>query len=147
MLELSKQAKEELLQKKESALSFILHVNAILGLTTDPQEKLEGTGKSLPYKEKDTFQSKFLAILREQDRFLHINEIAKIANEYEPSYSLLEIKSKMGSAKNNLISKGSIMKYALETNSNLNTFYGFQDWITDGIPTTEHKYNEDYVSN
>ena len=147
MLELSKQLREELLQKRENALSFIEHVNAILGITSESSETPKVSPKNAPYKQNDTFQRKFSSILREQGRFLHINEIAKIANEYEPSYTFEDIKQKMASAKNNLISKGAVVKYALENNSNLNTFYGFEEWKKDGVLIEGYRYNEDYVSN
>lgn len=146
MFELSKQAKEELLQKKKEAVSFIEHVDAILGITIETSSKVSNVKHSAPYKVNDTFQSKFISILKEYSRFLHINEIAQIAHDYEPTYTIEEAKSKMASAKNNLISKNLIIKYALDNNSNLNTFYGLKDWIQDGKPKDEHKYSEEMVS-
>jgi hypothetical protein len=147
MLELSKEVKEELLKQRENAISLIEHLDAILGIKSESSDTPKTSTKNAPYKVNDTFQRKFSSILREQGRFLHINEISKIANEYEPSYDFGNIKLKMASAKNNLIGKGEIVKYALENNSNLNTFYGFKEWTKDGVPTEEYKYNEDYVSN
>ena len=147
MFELSTQAKEELLQKKANALSFIEHVNAILGLPNESTTKVVNLTKNVPYKINDTFQKKFFSILKESNRFLHINEIAQLAQNYESNYTLDEAKSKMASAKNNLLAKNQIVKYSLDSNSNLNTFYGFKDWLQDGKPKNEHKYSEEVVSN
>jgi hypothetical protein len=147
MLELSKEVREELLQQRDSAISVIAHLNAILGITSEISDTPKTSTKNSPYKENDTFQRKFSSILKEQGRFLHINEIAKIAHEYEPSHTFDAIKSKMASAKNNLIAKGEVVKYALENNSNLNTFYGFKEWTKGDVPTEEYKYSEEQVSN
>ena len=87
-------------------------------------------------------------IIRTENRFLHLREIAHIANKLEPYLSLPLLKKKISPALCYLRkqSPGLVTSYVVG-NYHHNTFWGFPEWLeTDGTITNAHLYDESQLS-
>lgn len=129
-------------------IDAMLRLNGVEVSTDELSEEnniAHNPGQPCPYKKGATSQEKLVAILKNTNRFLTINEMAGMVHEYEPKIKLEDIKSGLQSAKNLLLKSGSIVKHQVGTN-NSNSFYGSPAWLgEDNKPLLAHMYNEEMV--
>ncbi|SEK41582.1 hypothetical protein [Parapedobacter koreensis] len=98
------------------------------------------------YDKNATVKMKVVTVLKTENRFLHLRQIAKILHLLEPDTSEKDFVTKLYTAVSKLKSSGAIVKYAIGA-SNVNTFWGSKNWLDDkGEPKSEHKYDEDAVT-
>lgn len=99
------------------------------------------------YDKNATMVSKVAFVLKTENRFLHLRQIAKILHLNEPNISEKDFTTKLYPAISKLKSSGAIVKYNVGT-SNINSFWGSKNWLNmnNGTPKEEHKYDEDAVT-
>lgn len=108
-------------------------------------------GSDLPDNYKDynkdaTTRSKLALVLRKENRFLHIRQIAEILHGLEPAISAKDFVSKLYPAVAELKKQGTLVKYNVG-GSNINSFWGSKNWLDgEGNPKPEHKYDEDQLT-
>jgi hypothetical protein len=132
-----------LLNQRITLMEQLEHVNAMLKFYgIDVEENDKDVDKLCPYKKNATYKDKLGALLKQKERFLSINEMAALVNEYEPSITLEEAKKGLQSAKNLMLRDNSIGKFQYDGN-NSNTFYGSPSWLNeDGKPKEKYMYDE-----
>lgn len=90
-------------------------------------------------------RQKIANVIKTENRFLHVREIAKKLNEDEPDLSVQAWIRKVSPALSVLRSRGTISKIVVGS-QNQNTFWGKDSWKdADGRPLPEHMYKEEFV--
>lgn len=98
------------------------------------------------YNKDATMLNKVAFILKTENRFLHLRQIARILHLNEPEITEKEFTAKLYPAVAKLKSSGVIVKYSVGT-SNVNTFWGSKNWLNDdGTPKDKHKFDEQEVT-
>ena len=143
----------ELRAKRDWHIQQATHIDAIIDFgssidevpsLTTTQDKVSNEVE-MPYNHGASYQEKFASIIKIKGRFLNINEIACVVNQYEPSIPIETAKKSLGSAKNLLLNDNVIIKYKID-NNNSNSFYGSPDWLDEtGKPKPEYMYDEKSV--
>ena len=150
---LSQQTINELKDQRDYFKSQMEHLDAVIKLAElnlSPLKDSDAVDFSkmtvIPYKGNESWKAKFAAILKQENRFLSINEMAAMVVQYEPKIDLKTAKEKLGTAKNQLLFDKAIIKHKVGSN-NLNTFYGSPKWINDDLAILpEHMYDEKALS-
>ena len=94
------------------------------------------------YDESKSLKNKILHILKKENRFLHVREIASVMNRHEPKVSLKEWTGKISAVTSVLRNQRRITKILIGK-SNINTFWGAENWLDEkGNAKKEHSYDE-----
>jgi hypothetical protein len=140
----------QLKAQRANFVEQINHIDAMLKLSgidlSDADfalaNSIEPTSNTRPYGKDASYQQKIASLLKQQNRFLSMNEMAGLINQYEPKISIDEAKKSLGSAKNLLLKSRTIVKFQVDKN-NSNSFYGSPSWVDEnGIPREENRYKE-----
>jgi hypothetical protein len=97
------------------------------------------------YNKNDSFRNKVAIILRTEQRFLHVREMAEIMHELEPDKNVALLTRKISPVlsflgKNNSVTKIKVGK------SNINSFWGSNSWLDkNGTPKSGYEYNPKYL--
>lgn len=95
---------------------------------------------------KKSDRHKIAHVIKTENRFLHVREIAKKLNDLEPKISVEDWIKKISPALSALKSAGTIVKHIVGK-SNQNSFWGSAAWLNeDGTISPEHMYDEGQVS-
>lgn len=100
------------------------------------------------YKKEEPIRKKILYILKNENRFLHVREIAGIAHYLERETSVVDFVKKISPALCTLktLSNSNLVSYAV-TNSQFNTFWGSKNWLDEsGEIKQEHMYSSTQLS-
>lgn len=99
------------------------------------------------YQQLRTYKEKAIFILRFKNRFLHINEIARIMECFESGVSYELFKSNVVAALSLLRNRKpqSKVTYIRIGGSHFHTFWGFTDWLdNDGTVLEPYKFQDSY---
>lgn len=152
--------KEDLLSKLESIEITILTLKQSLNIPLHKGYKMNGHIKNMEvtnepidtsrYKGYYTASSnkvKVAVILREENRFLHMRQIIKIAQSLEPNTDPEILAKQIPQAVYNLRTAGSVVNFQVGK-SNVNIFWGSKSWIDEaGKIKPEYMYDENELSN
>jgi len=140
LLKSLKEKEQDLLAKLKVIQEMIAEESTGLGVsTTFPQSN---DGKSISFGKTDA--EKFLNVLKENQRFMKINEIAeylvdKIGGDFD------SWKQKMTRKTRDLQRKGKITKFQFDK-SVRNIFWGSPNWVDNqGNIKNDYMYNEDVI--
>lgn len=149
--------REELNNKLRSLDTTILMLKQSLSIPIDNAELGNGqnnhtqTGntdvsKYQGYK-KLTLREKAAKIIKTENRFLHMRQIVKIAQDLEPDYDPKTLAKQIASACYTIKGQeNSTLTSITVDNVNLNTFWGSKKWLNeDGSIKTEHMYDAEQV--
>lgn len=139
ILELEK-AKADLLQKVAQIDTTINTLISMAGF-------YNGNGVAVPsvdYNKKDTLKKKVAFVIKRENRFLHVREIAKFLHELERNVSVDDFMQKLTGAITSLKRDEVIIKLKVGL-SNQNTFWGSKNWIENGKPKNGYEPNESYL--
>lgn len=96
---------------------------------------------SIPTKDKA------LLIIRTENRFLHVREIARIMQILEGEEMLQHLIKKISPALSNLKKLPSSPLVSIEAGSHFNTFWGYREWVEgDGNIRKPFMYNETEIT-
>lgn len=151
--------KTELLDRVENIDTTIQTLESLSHITLSPAQKEDGeilkvdltviANKYADYDKNGSLKSKILYVLKRENRFLHVREIAKLLNQHEPMIPTKDWTGKISSVTSSLRSQNIIVK-VLAGKSNINTFWGAKNWLDEkGNVKKEHLYDEkqlQYVS-
>lgn len=121
------------------------------GASNDTNNSQRSNKNELPEKYKDyrrdwSTKQKLAYVLKIENHFLHIRQIAEILHSLEPSIDTKDFISKLYPAVSELKKVGTITKYMVGS-SNLNVFWGSPNWLGEnGEPKAEHTYDETQVT-
>lgn len=102
-------------------------------------------GRYTEYDPKANMKSKLALVLKKENRFLNIRQIADILHKHEPKIDAKDFITKLYPPIADLKKSNTIVKFAVG-DSNINTFWGSKNWLNeDGTIKDEHKYDEDAV--
>ncbi len=148
--------KNELLQRVEHIDNTISTLKSLSFSLTGSNEHVNGNskpvnaekGKYADFDRSATIRSKVAYVLKKENRFLRVREIAQILNSLEPQVSIKEfIDKKLSAAITYLKNEGKIIKIIVGK-ANANTFWGSKNWLDEhGNIKEEHKYDEKQLSN
>lgn len=101
------------------------------------------------YDNSQPIRKKILDIIKNENRFLHVREIANIAHQFEPNIPVTIFVKKLSPALSvlkNLPQSGLI---SIEVaNSHFNTFWGSKAWLNEeGDIRSQYMYNSNQLSN
>jgi hypothetical protein len=98
------------------------------------------------YDKNSTTKAKMALILKTENRFLNIRQIAELLHSLEPDISAKDFTSKLYPAISDLKKTNSIVKYAVGTSNN-NVFWGSKNWLDeDGKIKQAHQYDADQIT-
>ena len=137
-------------------LPFGYYLNSQM-MPTTVQDALSVNGKELvkpvsakysKYNKQETFKERVASVIRMENRFIHVREIARIIHSLEPDIPESVLIKKISPALTVLkAAKGSNLINIVVGKSNLNSFWGSRSWLDEsGNPKKEHMYNEDELS-
>ncbi len=92
-------------------------------------------------------REKAVAILKGENRFLHMRQIVEIAQSLEPNVNKDLVKKQIARAFYNIkgLENSPIVSKVID-NVNLNTFWGSKNWLDEnGNIKEEYKYDEDQI--
>lgn len=102
-------------------------------------------GKYSGYDKKSPMKNRVALVLKTENRFLHMRQIAEILHSLEPATSVKDFVTKLYPAIAELKKAGSIVKFSVG-DSNINSFWGSKNWLdVNGRLKKEHLYDEDQV--
>ncbi len=91
-------------------------------------------------------KAKILYFIKREQRFLHIRELAKMANELEPGVSVEDFQKRFSPALSVLRTEEKLTNTRVGK-SLMNTFWGSVKWLTDDDTIKAgHEINEEYVT-
>ena len=105
--------------------------------------------KYFAYDSRQPIRKKILDIIKNENRFLHVREIANIAHQFENDIPVATFIKKISPALSVLktLPETSLMGYAV-SKSHFNTFWGSRAWLNEeGEIKREHMYNTNQLSN
>ncbi len=115
-------------------------------LTTEVGKKTNGSSKYSDYDINVTMRNKIAYILKKENRFLHVREIASILHSIEPGSTEQEYIAKLSPAISALKKQGAIIRVQVGK-SNLNIFWGSKNWVDEnGNPKEHHRYDKKQLS-
>ena len=98
------------------------------------------TEKYFDYNKNATFREKFSYVLKKENRFLHVREIAAILHALDPKLSINIILGKLSPTITYFKKENAIVKVVVGTH--FNTFWGSKNWIdSEGKPKEAHMYD------
>jgi hypothetical protein len=99
------------------------------------------------YDAEAAMKTKLVFVLKAENRFLHIKEIAKKLHDLEPEISEEDFIKKLYPAVAVLKKGGVIVKYDHDT-TNFNSFWGSKNWLdAGGKIKPEHMFDEKQLKN
>jgi hypothetical protein len=102
-------------------------------------------GRYAEYDPKANMKTKLALVLKKENRFLNIRQIADILNRHEPKIEAKDFITKLYPAVADLKKNNTIIKFTVGE-SNINSFWGSKNWLNeDGSIKDEHKYDEGAV--
>jgi hypothetical protein len=106
-----------------------------------------GNSQKEDYSDNWSLRKKFLYLLKENGRFLHFREAAKMIIDKEGTdLDTKSLASKLSAATAPFKREGKLVKFNIG-GQNQNTFWGIPDWLNDdGSIKTGHEYNKEYLS-
>ena len=105
----------------------------------------ESLNKYSDYDKNAVAKNKLAYVLKKENRFLHIRQIAEVLHRLEPAFSEKDWIAKLYPAISELKKAGAIVKFSIGE-SNVNSFWGSKNWVdANGNPKKEHKYDEAQV--
>jgi hypothetical protein len=129
---------KQLLSKVDGLKSAVEFLKKGKGITTG------NPGKS-DYDPESSNKAKIMALLRKNQRFLHIREMAKLAHELEPLVSEEEFQKRFSPALSILRTEDAVVNTRVGK-SLMNTFWGSAKWLTvEGEVKKGHEINTEYV--
>lgn len=138
--------KNELIAKVQQIDQTISTLKAFSGISLNGlSTNGKADAKYLEFDKDSSIKSKLAYVLKKENRFLHMRQIAQVLHRLEPDFSEKEWITKLYPAIAELKKAGSIVKYSVGE-SNVNSFWGSKNWI-DGNeePKKDHKYDADQV--
>lgn len=149
LIQALEQKKADIRAKAEQSCNAIdLVIASIMGNAVGSQDVQAGkstTNGTSGESEVLSDRQKIANVLKSENRFLHVREIAKKLHEAEPHISVAAWIKKVSPALSVLKGRGAITKIVVG-NHNQNTFWGKETWKdAEGNALPEHMYNEEYV--
>jgi len=145
--------KNDLLRKAAQIDEAINTMKAMAGLNISNKTSSSGTttneipltGKYSDYPANEPIRNKLAYVLKKENKFLHIRQIAAILHEIESKTSVSDFITKLYPAIAELKKTNTIVKHSIGT-SNVNTFWGSKNWLDSKKEIKkEHMFDEDQI--
>lgn len=96
-------------------------------------------------QEASTLKDKIIAILRIENRFLHVRQFAEILHSLNAKISEDDYRAKVSTTLSLLRAESNVVNFSVH-GANANTFWGSKNWLeSKDTPKPEYMYDEKYI--
>lgn len=138
-------AKRDVAQLDATILTLMYLSTSYVPSSIGSDTKTNLSDKYLSFNPKWTIRDKVAFVLKSENKFLHIRQIADILHKLDPKISIDEYTTKLYTPIGQLKKEGKVYKQNIG-NSNANTFWGSVNWITGtGEIKSGHEFDENQL--